>query len=196
MENIEIWKDIEWYEGLYQISNLWNIKSLWKYCNSKNWSKQFRKERFKILQDNWFWYKHTILCKNWKAKNFLIHRLVWEHFLEKNLEKKEINHKDWNKNNNSFSNLEWCTHAENMTHRFNVLWKNKLKTNHHCLGIFWKDHPSSKRVNQFSKTWFLIKTWDSMKDVERTIWIKHNRISQVCNGKRKSTWGFIWSFAN
>ncbi|MGN8022185.1 NUMOD4 domain-containing protein [Phyllobacterium sp. 22229] len=58
------------------------------------------------------------LCSNGIAKNYKIHRLVAAAFVENPGNKDEVNHKDFDKQNNCFENLEWCTHQENMDHWF------------------------------------------------------------------------------
>ena len=71
----EIFKDIPWYEWLYQVSNLWNAKSL---INNK-W--KFVEKLLKHNKDK-VWYLHINLYKNKKAKIYLIHRLVCLTFLD------------------------------------------------------------------------------------------------------------------
>ena len=76
----EIWKDIKGYNWKYQISSLWNVKSL-NYNHS--WKEKLLKNE--ILKS---WYINISLCKFWKVKRFLVHRLVCLTFLN-NLENKE-----------------------------------------------------------------------------------------------------------
>ena len=45
-----------------------------------------------------------------------IHRLVGHSFVQNPKNKPHINHKDGNRLNNFYRNLEWCTHKENMRH--------------------------------------------------------------------------------
>ena len=68
-------------------------------------------------------YKSVILCKNGKVKSFKVHRLVAEAFIPNPEGKPEVNHKDYNRSNNTDSNLEWMTRAEN----FNYSLCNKEK---------------------------------------------------------------------
>ena len=66
-------------------------------------------------------YYYVTLCKDGKNKRKTIHRLVAIHFVENTHNKPIVNHKDGNKKNNHWTNLEWCTQKENMQHAKNVL---------------------------------------------------------------------------
>jgi hypothetical protein len=57
---------------------------------------------------------------NGKFKCFRIHRLVGLYFIDNIENKPFINHKDGNKLNNHYSNLEWCSHKENINHAINA----------------------------------------------------------------------------
>ena len=61
-------------------------------------------------------YLHTILCNNGKKKGVRIHRLVAEAFVDKPYPDLCVNHKDGNKTNNHYENLEWVTMGENVHH--------------------------------------------------------------------------------
>lgn len=113
----EIWKDIQGYEGLYQVSNLGNIKSM---ARSHKFGKL--KEKIKNLNPIRNGYLQVCLCKDGKKKPFMVHRLVAKHFL-KNFDKDlDVNHKDCNKKNNNVNNLEMVTRKENIKHA----WDNGL----------------------------------------------------------------------
>ena len=66
--------------------------------------------------DNGYGYLMVDLKRNGKRKHARIHRLVAEAFIPNPYNLPEVNHKDENKHNNSFKNLEWCTNLENMRH--------------------------------------------------------------------------------
>lgn len=113
----EKWRDIIDYEGIYQISNLGNVKSLERIVsNNKNDGVRIVKEKILHSIDNGNGYKFVSLNKNNKHKNFYIHRLVAGAFVENPENKKYVNHKDFNKYNNNASNLEWCTQKENVNY--------------------------------------------------------------------------------
>lgn len=110
---MEIWKDIKGYEGLYQVSNFGNIKSLRKWNGARG--KHFYESCERILTptDNGYGYCIVCLVKNHFRKNYYVHRLVAEAFIENPYGYPQINHKDYNRKNNNVDNLEWCTSKQN-----------------------------------------------------------------------------------
>lgn len=69
-------------------------------------------------------YRGVNLFKNGRCKRFNIHRLVAMAFVNNENGLPEVNHKDGNKLNNHWQNLEWCTRQENAIHSTTVLKKN------------------------------------------------------------------------
>ena len=115
---IELWKDIKTYEGLYQVSNLGNVKSVDRYIyagDNSNHKYQHIKEHYLKLNGGRK-YIQVILCKNGKTKAFLVHRLVAEAFIPNPNNLPCVNHKDENPKNNHVDNLEWCTYSYNNTY--------------------------------------------------------------------------------
>ena len=118
----EKWKDIKDYKGLYQVSNLGRVKSLYKWDVNKR--KYIKKS--KILKLNIRNGYYTVqLTKNKKRLSKQVHRLVGETFLKKEKNKNIINHKDFNRLNNNVNNLEWCTQKENVNHSICNMKKRK-----------------------------------------------------------------------
>lgn len=109
---MEIFKDIEGYKGVYQVSNLGNVKSLSRMCTKTQPVNE------KILKGGVTarGYKYVNLTKNLKYKSKTVHRLVGIAFILNPENKPCINHKDFNKLNNHIDNLEWCTYKENTRH--------------------------------------------------------------------------------
>lgn len=110
--NLELWKDIKGYEGVYQISNLGNIKSLKRKTHIQN-ATRIKKEKILKLQLRNGYYVIN-LCKNGCRKAYSVHRLVAETFIPNPNNLPYINHIDFNTQNNSVDNLEWCTQKDNI----------------------------------------------------------------------------------
>ena len=102
----EIWKDIEGYVGLYQISNLGRVKSLEK---TKKWGVANLTLPEKILKPLTEKYCRVRLAKNKKSSFILIHRLVAMHFIPNPNNYPIVMHIDDNPKNNRVDNLRWGT---------------------------------------------------------------------------------------
>ncbi len=113
----EIWKDINGYESIYMISNYGKIKSNQRAvieCNGKSRTLYSRILRQTLNTKNGYFY--VTLYRDKIGTTFSIHRLVALHFHEINALKPHVNHKDGNKQNNHYLNLEWVTRSENQKH--------------------------------------------------------------------------------
>lgn len=115
----EIWKDVVGYEGLYLISNLGNVFHIKKKRLLK---KSIREGYFRV----WLFKKDS-------KKAYSVHRIVCEAFLENNERKPQVNNKNGIKNDNRLSNLEWCTHSENMRHALDTGLKIPKKMPHQTI---------------------------------------------------------------
>ena len=172
----EIWIDIEGYEGLYQVSNLGNIRSL-----NYNRTGKTRTLKTCIKKD----YVVINLCKNNMKKNYQVHRLVAQAFIPNCENKTEVNHIDGNKENNAVDNLEWATRSENMQHAF----KNGLCDNQRMASKLSICKAVEVHATKYSKQVKCITTnitYSSTHDAERLTGIAHSNIAACCNGKRKS----------
>lgn len=121
---MESWKDIQGYEGLYQVSNLGRIKSLERVvANNKNGGVRTVEEKILTPTDNGNGYKLVGLNKNRHRKNHYVHRLVAVAFVSNPTQAEYVNHIDYNRENNKANNLEWCTQKENIQHSIEHLRK-------------------------------------------------------------------------
>lgn len=109
MEN-EIWKDIEGYGGLYQVSNTGLVKRMY--------SKTYKYPRL-LKQSERSGYLCVDLSKDGFSKTKSVHRLVAEAFVSNPQKYKIVNHKDENKKNNNADNLEWCDIKYNSLYSLN-----------------------------------------------------------------------------
>ena len=182
----EIWKDIKGYEGIYQISNFGRVWSLERRVNTWNGYKTIEEKEIKpsVCTNG---YIKVVLYKDNTRKNFLLHRLVAEHFLERVKGKEQVNHKDENKANNRADNLEWCTPKENVNYGDSL--RKRAETQRRT-GCQLNNIATSKRVwcNEYGIA------FASIRDAGRTLGIDHSSISKVCKGKLKSIKGLTFNY--
>ena len=168
----EIWKDIEGYEGLYRVSNLGNIKSVRNSIILKG-------------KDNGYGYMQVVLY-NGKRKKLYTHRLVAKAFIFNFDNKTEVNHIDGNKKNNEVSNLEWCTHSENIIHADKNGLRNPPK------GIKSKKSKKIFQIYKNGKT----QLWGNITVASDKFKINRGNIIKCCKGKRATAGGYRWEYAN
>lgn len=110
----EQWKDIKGYEGLYEVSNFGNVRSLDRVIRSKHNGTMLRKGRILTpFYEEKKGYYQVSLSKDGKNKKHRVHRLVASAFLDNPHNYTDVNHKDEVKTNNNVDNLEWCTRKYN-----------------------------------------------------------------------------------
>lgn len=177
----EIWKDVENYEGFYQVSNLGRVRSVDRYVNGNHITCdfQFVKGKMLKLRNNKFGYPVVMLRKNRAFKTVLVHRLVAKAFIPNPNNLPYINHKDENPANTVATNLEWCTPIYNLKYS----------------DVFEKIRPSKiRKVIQFDMEMNEIKRWDSLKAAAASIGRAQQNISRCCRGKCYSCGGFKWKY--
>ena len=128
---MEIWKDIEGYEGLYEISNLARIRRI---------NKNGIRIKKKVLDKDG--YECINLSKDKIIKGYKVHRLIAMHFIDNPNNLPEVNHENGIKNDNRISNLIWCDRSYNLKHAY----KTGLKT-HNWMTELVKDKIRNKRLN-------------------------------------------------
>lgn len=166
----EIYKEIEGYEGLYEVSNLGNVKSL------------ISNKILKPIKDK-DCYLFVGLYQQGKLKHHRVHRLVAEAFIENPNNLTEINHKDENKQNNTIENLEWCTREYNLAYG----------THNQRSAASRINHPKRSKQVLCVETG---KIYPSTRDVARQLGFSQGNISQYCNGKLKQAYGYTWKYVS
>lgn len=165
---VEIWSDIEGFGGCYQVSNFGRVKSL-----------KFGKEQIlKVKKDR---YLRIGLCKDGKQKFYMVHRLVALAFIPNPYNLPEINHIDEDKTNNKVENLEWCDRKYNINYGSHNKRMAESQTNY----------------PKFSKKVLCVETgviYPSAMQVKRELGFDNGNISNACNGRCKSAYGFHWRY--
>lgn len=186
---MEEWKNIEGFEGLYQISNCGRVKSL-----PRNTTRGKLLKPGKLANG----YLQAVLYKDGKRFQKKVHRLVAQAFLPNPNNLPEVNHKNEDKELNfvyinvdgsvdeSKSNLEWCTTSYNHDYGTRIERVRQATTNGKC----------SKTVLQLSLDGEFIKEWPSTHEIQRQIGFAQPHISACCLGKSRTSYGFIWRYKN
>lgn len=179
----EIWKDVPEYEGVYQVSNLGNVRSL-NYNNkgkTANISQHIHKTG----------YLNVILCKNSEKKTKSVHRLVALAFLPNPNGYQCVNHIDANKANNNVGNLEWCTHKQNTAHAI----KCGLLNPNFMLGRTGAKNKLSKKIVQYDLQGNIVNRWYCISDAARFYGVRPGNINNCLSGRNKTYKGYIWRYA-
>ena len=122
---------------------------------------------------------------NFNGKKVQTHRLIAKCFLLNPNNLPEVNHKNEIKDDNRVENLEWC----NRKYNCNYGTRNKR------VGKAHTNHPKfSKTVYQYTKDGQFVAKYESLHEVQRLFGYDNSTISRCCNGKRKSAYGYIWSY--
>ena len=125
----------------------------------------------------------TLSDNNRKRKQITIHKLVAKQFITNDNEYHQINHINEIKTDNRVENLEWCTNQYNVS----SYYKNMKNSN--------KIHPLSKKIKQIDiNTNYVIKVWNSLRDIQRELGFNNSNISKCCNKYYNQSYGYKWEY--
>lgn len=171
----EIWKAIEGYENLYEISNKGRLRSMDRSIPQQGRLQLYKGKLLSTYINN-SGYVAIKLSKNNKKRSFLVHRLVAVAFLPNPKQLPYINHKDEDKSNNNIENLEWCTAI------YNINYGTSKKRRSVKMG---------KRIAMYSTNGKLVNIFYSIREAERKTKIRKQCITPALD-KNKTSGGFIW----
>ena len=158
--------------GLYQVSNLGNVRSL-------NYNKTKKIQHLKKVVINKKGYLAVGLSKKGIFKIKTVHRLVAETFISNPNNLPQVNHIDENKLNNSVTNLEWCTNKYNINYGTR---KERIS------------EKKGRKIIQLDKDDNIIKVWNGTCQASRELKINEGNIWEACNNKRKTAGKYKWKY--
>ena len=173
----EEWRDVENYEGKYQISNLGRLRSFARSVEPLIFAPHYDKDGYIMYG----------LRRNGKTYTKKAHRLVASAFIPNKDNLPQINHIDEDKTNNRVSNLEWCSH----------LYNNRYGTKRQRISFYamYQGH-SLRKVRQYTKDGLFVKEHISSRMAERETNIKHQNIIETCRGGQTQSGGYLWCYAD
>jgi hypothetical protein len=179
----EKWKDIQGFEGFYQISNFGRIRSVDRFVKSRHGQRVVKGKVLSPSKNKRTGYYQIHLYKFGCCYRYNVHSLVAKAFVPLN-GKPYVNHKDGQKENNRADNLEWVTNAENHYHAVRLGLNKNYGANSY----------KARTVIQLDQEGNLIKKWECINDASYNLGIHQSNIVKCCNGERKTTGGFMWKY--
>ena len=182
MLEMEKWKPICGYEGLYEISSEGRVASYHNGC----------RHILKPITSSTGYYVVTLYGKGYHEQ-ISIHRLVAGAFIDKPEGCNVVDHINTILTDNSISNLRWTTPEGNLKNpishkrRINAIRKK-------CMGKMGIDSLKHRGCIQMDKHGNVIKEWGCMSDAWRALGIDSGSLTRACQGKQKTAAGFIWKY--
>ena len=176
---MEEWKPVVGYEGLYEVSNKGNVRSIDREVNQSNGSIGHYKGKMLKGEYDKQGYKRYRLSKNSKSKKIFAHQLVAIAFIPNPYPEryKFVNHKDETHNNNCVENLEWCDAKYNNNY-----------------GTF------KQRLSEAKKKKIICvtdgKKFNSVNEAAEFYGINRRLISGVLSKSKKTTYGKVFIYDN
>lgn len=174
---MEVWRDIQGYEGLYMVSSYGRVRGI---SNEPG-----RKTGFMTLRRVPNGYVKVRLCKNGVVVDRNVHRLVAVAFIPNPENLPQVNHKDEDKANNHVENLEWCDSKYNNNYGTKKARFRATRLN---------DPRTSKPVLQFTLKGEFVAEYPSVREAGRSNGFMHCNIRCCCLGKTSTAYKFIWRF--
>ena len=185
----EVWKDIEGYEGLYQVSNMGRVRSLDHIVDRIDGTSAFYRGRVLSPQGNP--YLAVILSNGPIRDQRRIHRMVAEAFLPNPDGLSDVDHIDCDKHNNKVSNLRWCTHGENMH------YAKENKRMHQKPYSEWSEErrAASAAANRKAVIRSDGKHYESTTAAAKDLGVSRGAISHVLRGLTQTCQGYSFQYA-
>lgn len=191
---IEIWKAVVGYEGLYEVSNLGNVRSLDRIVKTKIGDRRYKGKLLKGGIGTTGYYK-VCLCHN---KHIEVHRLVAEAFIPNPENKPQVDHINTIRTDNRVENLRWVSVKENhhneLTEQHKQVYYNKLTQEMKCKYI-GGDNPMAKTTYQYTLDGTLVNVFDSAKTASIATGIRYQGICKSAHSEGILIYGgYKWRY--
>ena len=172
----EVWKDVQGFEGRYQVSNMGRVRSLDRWSLGEH-PYLIKGMMLKPSLNKGKGYVHVSLSDGHRNyKHYEVHRLVALHFVPGYKEGLVVNHKNEIKTDNRAENLEWCTYQYNLNYSDVIAWKRKPVYQYDMEGNFIAKHKCCA-------------------DVEKMMGTYQGAMVHVMYESKRGVWkGYRWSF--
>lgn len=176
-----MWKDIPNYENLYQANLNGKIRSL-PHIRKNGTNEYLQKGKILKYTKNKSGYYMVRLSKDGIAKTYRVNRLIALTFIDNPVNKETVNHINGNKLDNRVENLEWATHKEQAIHR------------HKILKVPYSDCKECHEANKKRIIRNDGKIYNSLLEAKKDLNNQNAHITEVCQGKLKSTCGYSFKY--
>lgn len=182
----EVWKDVDGYEGYYQVSNLGRVRSLERIV--KRGSNSLRiAGKIKVQRINSNGYMRVFLNKEGVSKLALVHRLVAAAFVENPNSYGYVDHIDSDRLNNCASNLAWCTQGDNIHLAYERGRRRHVRLSQEAI----------ERLSAANRRQVIRddgKVYKSVGDAADDIGVTGAMVSHVLNGRAKTAHGHSFAY--
>ena len=185
---IEEWRSVIGYEGLYEVSNTGQVRSLDRYVKTCYGS--YRLHKGKVLSPSIRPDGYLVVSLQYRM--FRVHRLVAEAFLPNPDNLPQVNHKDEVKSNNCVDNLEWCDSKYNNNYgTARIRAKETAIKNGYCTGLSKEEYrkkyyqENNDKIKEYRKEYsqkYYQENKDKIKDNVRSYYQNHKK---ECNERKK-----------
>lgn len=186
----ETWRDVAGYEGLYEVSNLGNVRGVarthFRYDKQGNAYKVRVPARCLVKKDNSNGYYRVCLSRDNRVRRLLVHRLVAMAFVENPDDLPVIDHIDGDRHNNDASNLRWCTQGDNLRYSY----QNGRET------VIVREDLKKRQVHAVSRP--VVRSdgeeFSSVVAASRALGLSESAVSHVVHGRAKTAGGYSFTF--